>query len=724
VAGASQAYTVDARDQYGNSRGDVTATTTFTIAPDGSCAGASCTATAAGAHSVTASTSGKTATAALTVTPGPLDSVAVAPASASITAGQSQSYTVTGLDQYRNSRGDMTASTTFTIGPDGSCSGAVCTATAAGAHTVTATSGGKTATASLAVGPAGLDTIVIAPASASIVPGGSQAYTAEARDQYGNSRGDVTAGTTFTIEPDGSCTGASCGASAVGEHTVTASFGGKTATAGLTITTSAAAVDRIVMTPPTATVAAGESQTYSVEGYDSYENSLGDVTALTTFTVAPDGTCVSASCAATAAGEHTVTANYGGETATAHLTVTPAPLDHLVVTPGSASIVAGEAQPYTVEARDQYGNSRGDVTASTTFTMAPDGSCAETSCSATVAGSHTVTASSSGKTATAELMVTPAPLDHLVVTPGTASIAAGGSQAYFAEGRDQYGNSRGDVTSATTFTIAPDGSCAAAVCTATTAGAHTVTGTSEGKTGAAAFTVTPAPLDRIVIAPAAATIVAGGSQAYTAEARDRYGNSRGDVTAGTTFTIAPDGTCSGNACTAPSGGAYTVTGTHAGKTATAALNADFVRNPGFETGLTGWNTSGSGTGVTVARVVDPLSNSWVARMTNGSSVAAAATLQDTPNWVAATAAGTYTGVFWARADVAGAKAKIKFREYDGSTAAGSVVVDATLGTSWQKLTMTYAVTVPGTTLDFQITVPSAAPGSVFYVDDASILYAP
>ena len=56
---------------------------------------------------------------------------------------------------------------------------------------------------------AGLDHIVISPASATITAGGSQAYTAEGFDASNNSLGDVTASTTFSIAPNGSCTGAS-----------------------------------------------------------------------------------------------------------------------------------------------------------------------------------------------------------------------------------------------------------------------------------------------------------------------------------------------------------------------------------------------------------------------------------------------------------------------------------------------------------------------------------
>ena len=101
-----------------------------------------------------------------------------------------------------------------------------------------------------------------------------------------------------------------------------------------------------------------------------------------------------------------------------------------------------------------------------------------------------MTGNDGGKTSTASLSVTAGPLDHLVLSPASATITAGGSQAYTAEGRDQFDNSLGDVTAATTFTIAPNGSCTGASCTATVAGAHTVTGTNGGKTGTASLQVT------------------------------------------------------------------------------------------------------------------------------------------------------------------------------------------------------------------------------------------
>ena len=70
------------------------------------------------------------------------------------------------------------------------------------------------------------DHIVIAPSQATIEPGGSQTYTAEAFDTEGHSMGKVTADTNFSIGPDGSCQGHTCTATHTGAHTVTGIYAG------------------------------------------------------------------------------------------------------------------------------------------------------------------------------------------------------------------------------------------------------------------------------------------------------------------------------------------------------------------------------------------------------------------------------------------------------------------------------------------------------------------
>ncbi len=569
LAGTSQAYSAAGFDKFNNSLGDITSSTTFSISPDGSCTGTVCTASVAGPHTITATSGGKTATVTLTVTAGALNSIVISPASTSVLAGTSQAYSGAGFDKFNNSLGDITSSTTFSISPDGSCTGTVCTATVAGPHTITAASGGKTASAILAITAGALNSLVVSPASASLSAGTSQTFSAAGFDKFSNSLGDITSSTAFTISPNGSCTGAACAANVAGPHTVTAASGGKTATATLAIT--AGALSSVVISPSSASLSAGTSQTFSAAGFDKFSNSLGDITSSTTFSISPDGSCTGAACTANVAGPHTVTAASGGKTASATLAITAGALNSVVVSPASASLSAGTSQTFSVAGFDKFNNSLGDITSSTTFSISPDGLCTGTACSASVVGPHTVTATSGGKTATAALAITAGALSSVVISPASASLSAGTSQTFSAAGFDKFNNSLGDITSSTTFSISPDGSCTGTACSASVVGPHMITATSGGKTATATLTVTAGALNSIVVSPASASLSAGTSQTFSAAGFDKFSNSLGDITSSTAFTISPDGSCTGTACSASVLGPHTITATRGGKTATATL---------------------------------------------------------------------------------------------------------------------------------------------------------
>ena len=168
------------------------------------------------------------------------------------------------------------------------------------------------------------------------------------------------------------------------------------------------------------------------------------------------------------------------------------------------------------------------------------------------------------------LTVAAARLAKVALSPVAAAIAPGGSATYHAEGYDPNGVDLGDVTSTTTFSIAPAGSCTGAICTASTPGPYTVTGVNGLARGTASLTVTTAIPDHLVLSPAEAWIAPDGSAAFSAEAYDAADNDLGNVTASTTFSI--DGvTCAGARCASSTGGAHTVTGAYDGAGGTAAL---------------------------------------------------------------------------------------------------------------------------------------------------------
>jgi putative cell wall-binding protein len=85
----------------------------------------------------------------------------------------------------------------------------------------------------------------------------------------------------------------------------------------------------LTITPDTSTVTVGDSVTYTATGVDAQGNSLGDVTAGTTFTSSPDGSVSGATVTFTVAGPHTVTGTYTATNKTDTATVTV----NAVVTP-------------------------------------------------------------------------------------------------------------------------------------------------------------------------------------------------------------------------------------------------------------------------------------------------------------------------------------------------------------------------------------------------------
>jgi uncharacterized repeat protein (TIGR01451 family) len=433
---------------------------------------------------------------------------------------------------------------------------------------------------SVLVTPAGASSFTVTPSTSTPAAGAAFNVTATAKDAFGNIATDYSGQVGFSAspaDPQGTlppkCTFVP--STDNGTHTFSVTFktaGNRSVTvtdlANRSITGSSSvivnpgALDNIALSPVTATIAAGGSQTYTATGYDRYNNSLGNVTSATTFSISPDGSCTGAACTATVAGPHIVTGNDSGKTATATLTVTAGALDHIVLSPATATITAGGNQTYTATGFDQNNNSQGNVTTSTTFSISPDGSCTGATCTATIAGPHIVTGNDSGKTATATLTVTVGVLDHIVLSPATATITAGGNQTYTATGFDQNNNSLGNVTTSTTFSISPDGSCTGATCTATVAGPHTVTGNNSGKTATATLTVGPGSVTGFTVSPNVTSVASADSTSLsiTVTAKDAFGNTATGYGGTVRFTSSDAGASLPPSSTLTSGtGSFSVT---------------------------------------------------------------------------------------------------------------------------------------------------------------------
>ena len=248
----------------------------------------------------------------------------------------------------------------------------------------------------------GVDHIVIAPKTPSAGPGVDVPFTVEAFDAGNNDLGLVTPDS-LNIGPDGSCGATDCQATLVGDHTVTAQYSGKSDSATLTIVHGS--VDHLTISPTSSHRDPGEDETYAVTAFDAFTNSW-DATSLAHYTVV-GGTCAdsTATCDASTAGDHTVTAHYGGQTVDATLTIDVGPLDHISLSPSTDTVNPGVDVTYSVVAFDASDNSLGDVTTDSTLGITPDGSCDATSCHAAAVGAHTVTAGYNGKHDTASLTI-------------------------------------------------------------------------------------------------------------------------------------------------------------------------------------------------------------------------------------------------------------------------------------------------------------------------------
>jgi hypothetical protein len=593
VAGNSQAYTAQSFDQFDNTLGDVTGSTTFsiTLGAGGSWAANVYTSASAGTWTVTGSYSGFTDTASLTVSPGPLHHIVISPDTATITAGNSQAYSAQCMDQFDNLIADVTGSTAFSIdaGAGGSWAANVYTSASTGTWTVTGTYLGLTDTASLTVSAGSLHHIVISPDTSTVNAGGTQTYTAEAFDQSNNTLGDVTSSTTFSITPGagGSWAANVYTSEKAGAWIVTGTYSAITDTASLTV--NAGALDHIVISPDSTTIVAGNTQVYSAQSFDQFNNPIADVTASTVFSIdaGAGGSWAANIYTSQTVGPWTVTGTHlATYSDTASLTVNPGALHHIVISPDTATIIAGNYQDYTARSFDQFDNLIADVSSSTVFSITPaaGGGWNGIRYTSAIAGTWTVTGTYIGFTDTASLTVNPGPLHHIVISPDSATITAGNSQAYSAQSFDQFSNLIADVTATTAFSITPaaSGSWAANVYTSASAGTWTVTGTYSTVSDTASLTVNAAALDHIVISPATSTITARGTQAYTAQSFDQFNNPIADVTSSTSFSIdaGAGGTWAANIYTSLFAGTWTVTGTYLtySDTATLTVNAGLLHH--------------------------------------------------------------------------------------------------------------------------------------------------
>ena len=202
-------------------------------------------------------------------------------------------------------------------------------------------------------------------------------------------------------------------------------------------------------------------------------------------------------------------------------------LTSISVSPSSSTLsTVGETVQLTAAAHDQKDR---PITGKTFTWTSSDDEVATVDANGLVTaaesnGSVSITAATGGKSGSATVAVVIA-VKSVTVEPPDATITVGETVQLSAEPRDAAGNPL--KGRAVTWASDDEALCAVSqlgLVTGESAGACTVTATSESVDGSARITVKPVPVASVTVVPAEATIGTGGAIQLTAEPRDADGN--------------------------------------------------------------------------------------------------------------------------------------------------------------------------------------------------------
>ena len=404
---------------------------------------------AAGTARVTAVVGTARATADLTVTAPaapvvPPARVVVSAVPGAIALGETRQLTATPVDAAGTPLAGSRAVTWTSSAPtvvSVSSAGAV-TGLAEGAATITATIDGVSGNTTVQVRTP-VASVAVTPPSATLTVGGpTVTLAATPRDAAGTALSGRGATSWTSSNPAVATVGTTGVVTAVGagSATITATIEGVAGTAAITVSPPAPApVATVTVAPATATVAIGATTTLTATLRDASGTALTGRTVVWTTSNAAVATVGAGTGVVTAvgAGTATITATSEGKSASATVTV-PAPVASVLVTPATASIVAGQTTTLTAQPRDSAGAALSRPVAWTSSNQAVATVSTSGVVTAVAPGTATITATSEGKSGTATVTV-PARVSRVVVSPADSSIAVGATLQYRAATLDANG---------------------------------------------------------------------------------------------------------------------------------------------------------------------------------------------------------------------------------------------------------------------------------------------
>jgi len=467
-----------------------------------------------------------------------LVSVTVAPAVASVPKGETKQFEATGhyLDgSTANLTSEVTwssSSTAVVTVSNASGSQGLLTANGTGVATITATDTAAllSGTAAVTVLPAVLLAVTVSPATANVAKGETQQLTATGLYSDGTTK-NLTTSATWTSSSASTASVSSTGlvtGQAAGLATITSADPSSLLAGTAVMTVGAAALVGLTVQPGTANVAKGATVQLTATGTYS-DGTTKDLTKSVTWS-SSNGSTATVSSAGLVTGQGggsvTVTATDPSSSTSggAVVTVGPAVLASLTVSPSTAALALGETEHYTATGTYSDGTTK-DLTKSVTWSSSGGST-------ATVSPSGVVTANSTGSAAitatdpssqisgSAELTVGTAVLVAVTVSPSNASVPKGATQQLTATGLYSDGSTK-DLTGSLTWSSSSGETASVAssgLVTALGTGSATVTATDPASqiSGTADITVVPAILLAVTVSPTAANLPVGDTQQLTA----------------------------------------------------------------------------------------------------------------------------------------------------------------------------------------------------------------
>ena len=454
-----------------------------------------------------------------------MTSVLVSPSTISIGVGSNQQFTA--IAHYSDSTSKDITSSAQWISSDSSIasinSSGMAVGSTSGTVTITAKSGSQQSTSTLKVTAAAsnLVSITLSPLAASVPVNTSQQFTAIGNYSDG-STSDLTALVTWSSSSTATATIDASGlltAVAAGSTSVSATFAGVSQSTSVTVT--APSIVSITVTPDGLTQGIGVNLQFTATATYS-DGTSQDLSSGVTWTSSSTSvaTINSSGMAATvAAGSTTITATMGAFSDTSTLTVVPAHLVSIAVTPAAPTIALGTTVQFTAVGSFDDGS----MQLLTPLTWSSSSTSIATIdstgfASSTGTGTATITASSGGVSGTATLTVSAATLVSIAVTPANSSMAVGTTKQFTATGTFTDSSTQ-DITTTVTWTSL---SAAAATINAhglassVAAGNTTIRATFGSVSGSTGLTVSTAHLVSITINPANPRISKGTSIRFTA----------------------------------------------------------------------------------------------------------------------------------------------------------------------------------------------------------------